>query len=162
ATVFIQVLVADDIIGNIARRNGVIVATIPLVAPLIELILIVTDSLDISVQLIRAIKDAFFARVNGVGGSAASDFSLAIADRHNRGVARFIHVDAVTPGAKNGKRQIGSIYLEGFVIAEPAHANVQRTLGQAKRSEERRVGKECRSRWGPYDEKKNNTRADRK
>src|SRR5262245_66463347 len=26
--------------------------------------------------------------------------------------------------------------------------------GRASRSEERRVGKECRSRWGPYHEKK--------
>src|SRR5205807_6794251 len=29
-------------------------------------------------------------------------------------------------------------------------------LGEDARSEERRVGKECRCRWAPYDEKKNN------
>src|SRR5690606_41206424 len=31
---------------------------------------------------------------------------------------------------------------------------VVRVRGHADRSEERRVGKECRSRWGPYDVKK--------
>src|SRR5215469_9635535 len=132
ATVFIQVLVADNIVGNVTRRNGVVVAQISLVAPLIEVIVILTNALDVGVQLIRAIKNAFFTRMNGVGGAAASDFSLAITDRHNRGVARLIYVDAVAPGAKNGKRQIGRVHLEGFIIAEPAHANVQRSFGQAQ------------------------------
>src|SRR5690349_24298768 len=31
----------------------------------------------------------------------------------------------------------------------------------SSRSEERRVGKECRSRWSPYDEKKNKRRTER-
>src|SRR5436309_1020702 len=38
---------------------------------------------------------------------------------------------------------------------DEARDMVLTTLG-AMRSEERRVGKECRSRWSPYDEKKNN------
>ena len=29
-------------------------------------------------------------------------------------------------------------------------AAMQRELGRQQRSEERRVGKECRSRWAPY------------
>src|SRR3712207_7680347 len=32
----------------------------------------------------------------------------------------------------------------------PAHQRGQAELGRAERSEERRVGKECRSRWSPY------------
>src|SRR5476651_2830678 len=32
----------------------------------------------------------------------------------------------------------------------------QDAAGAARRSEERRVGKECRSRWSPYHEKKKN------
>src|SRR5947208_2164348 len=34
----------------------------------------------------------------------------------------------------------------------------QQTQNQRYRSEERRVGKECRSRWSPYDEKKRENR----
>src|SRR5437588_10903453 len=44
---------------------------------------------------------------------------------------------------------VGEVVLE---VEDVAH------LGPAERidrSEERRVGKECRSRWSPYDEKKN-------
>src|SRR3989449_9155024 len=32
----------------------------------------------------------------------------------------------------------------------PDHADAWMLLGEALRSEERRVGKECRSRWSPY------------
>src|SRR2546422_10990040 len=41
----------------------------------------------------------------------------------------------------------------GFVVQDPAHALVCRYAAfppGAMRSEERRVGKECRSRWSPY------------
>ena len=33
-------------------------------------------------------------------------------------------------------------------LVEPR--SIERSVGKAKRSEERRVGKECRSRWSPY------------
>src|SRR5256885_12126955 len=36
------------------------------------------------------------------------------------------------------------------LLAEPAHLNQARVVFDADRSEERRVGKECRSRWSPY------------
>src|SRR5436309_16075635 len=39
----------------------------------------------------------------------------------------------------------------------PGEAEVRRTCPRPRpRSEERRVGKECRSRWSPYHEKKEN------
>ena len=47
-----------------------------------------------------------------------------------------------------GQAKYPAVYfeqLDGFSI--PAIANVHATR---KRSEERRVGKECRSRWSPY------------
>src|SRR5947207_15987233 len=47
------------------------------------------------------------------------------------------------------------VEVVGFIGAEQDHDAVQgfTKLGAA-RSEERRVGKECRSRWAPYHEKK--------
>src|SRR5687767_15570527 len=42
----------------------------------------------------------------------------------------------------------------GVTVCVCTHA-VARTTARPMRSEERRVGKECRSRWSPYHEKKN-------
>ena len=46
----------------------------------------------------------------------------------------------------NGKKLSGDEYA---AIACEKFIDV-RSFGQAERSEERRVGKECRSRWSPY------------
>src|SRR5687767_15643276 len=40
------------------------------------------------------------------------------------------------------------------IEAAMAHAGTQGAAAAADRSEERRVGKECRSRWSPYHKKK--------
>src|SRR5437588_6746149 len=58
--------------------------------------------------------------------------------------------DLVHSNAATTMRQIGG-------LASAAGMSVQRmmeTVGAQGRSEERRVGKECRSRWSPYHEKK--------
>ena len=34
--------------------------------------------------------------------------------------------------------------------AQPKHLTVEQRIARLGRSEERRVGKECRSRWSPY------------
>src|SRR5690242_21737428 len=39
-------------------------------------------------------------------------------------------------------------------VEKPCHVVRERPLLNAKRSEERRVGKECRSRWSPYHQEK--------
>src|SRR5258708_35903895 len=41
-------------------------------------------------------------------------------------------------------RQLGCDLLQGYYFAKP------QILSGKRRSEERRVGKECRSRWSPY------------
>ena len=43
----------------------------------------------------------------------------------------------------------GGIVLPDAAKEKPAEGIVL-ALGEGKRSEERRVGKECRSRWSPY------------
>src|SRR5205814_3128937 len=106
AAVFIEVFVADYIIGNVSRGSGMLFAAVAVVAPLIEVISIALNALNVRIQLIGAAEIAFFARVNRIGGAAAGDFALALADSDNRGVAGFVHTNAVTPGTQNGQRQI--------------------------------------------------------
>ena len=49
------------------------------------------------------------------------------------------------PGCIQGQAGCGS-GQPGLVVGDPAHSRGIET----RRSEERRVGKECRSRWSPY------------
>ena len=53
--------------------------------------------------------------------------------------------------------QVALLESRGLVIADKQaaeellyHVNYYRLSGYLHRSEERRVGKECRSRWSPY------------
>src|SRR3712207_8508893 len=52
------------------------------------------------------------------------------------------------------KQDPGSVTWGGFALGSPDHILsglvVKAAGGDVKRSEERRVGKECRSRWSPY------------
>src|SRR5436190_20667970 len=48
-------------------------------------------------------------------------------------------------------------YLFATMIMTSVSSPFSCCSGIVRRSEERRVGKECRSRWSRYDEKKNNT-----
>src|SRR5256885_5190449 len=43
-----------------------------------------------------------------------------------------------------------SAQQNAILVAESARAPVPYVVGEELRSEERRVGKECRSRWSPY------------
>src|SRR3712207_5034837 len=51
-------------------------------------------------------------------------------------------------GASRGLEGRGNDLREVFERFEPTHRDIARIT--SKRSEERRVGKECRSRWSPY------------
>ena len=45
--------------------------------------------------------------------------------------------------------KVGSDHVHVFISYRPSH-NTSQIVQWLKRSEERRVGKECRSRWSPY------------
>src|SRR2546429_3097400 len=81
--------------------------------------------------------------VTGVQTCALPIFDLAARDRHERhpGSARpaLEDLDTAVLAVAGGEPQ-----LKRAVRGEP------RELGVLVRSEERRVGKECRSRWSPY------------
>src|SRR5216683_5304644 len=71
-----------------------------------------------------------------------------------RGLLLDLHRLAFPAKARVGDAQLEVLgHLE--VIDDPAHAQGNRLgalepVAHARRSEERRVGKECRSRWSPY------------
>ena len=47
-------------------------------------------------------------------------------------------------------REPGMLLLSGCVTSQKTHLMYALGKGYGHRSEERRVGKECRSRWSPY------------
>src|SRR2546428_50785 len=77
----------------------------------------------------------------------------AVAERNGRSVVFVVQSGRAVEVPVVVGRQLGS----SLAIREGLHPGVQvvdsvgaRLRGGAKRSEERRVGKECRSRWSPY------------
>ena len=56
-------------------------------------------------------------------------------------------VDRVAFG---NRERLGMVTLRVEGIQEVASVNLAEITGKQLRSEERRVGKECRSRWSPY------------
>ena len=46
--------------------------------------------------------------------------------------------------------KLNTKYLEGFVSEHEYEGMAAQVTAAHNRSEERRVGKECRSRWSPY------------
>src|SRR5438105_63372 len=86
---------------------------------------------------------------------ALTDYCLRYAADHGRSTARVIigwnNAAALGAIARAGFRRVASMTLWERAVepAAPAPAG-----GGGDRSEERRVGKECRSRWGPDQEKK--------
>src|SRR2546422_1045708 len=59
-------------------------------------------------------------------------------------------IDSVITRARAGVGAVAAIPLTDTVKEVVAPARIARTVPREHRSEERRVGKECRSRWSPY------------
>ena len=53
-------------------------------------------------------------------------------------------------GSEDGREAQEGGDMGTYVCIWQIHFGVQQKLTQYSRSEERRVGKECRSRWSPY------------
>ena len=61
-----------------------------------------------------------------------------------------VALDAVTLDPQTLSDSLGALLKYQDDIAKRQGSEATRILDEAKRSEERRVGKECRSRWSPY------------
>src|SRR5579859_746440 len=129
-TVIIQVLIAHDIRGNVARGVGVFPVTVAIGSPIIKLVHVVGVAFGIGVQLIDAGKDVGIVGVNRVSASSACDFALAAANLDDGGVAGFVHGDAVKAGAQDGKRKVGRINLVGLGIIEAPNTQEQSSRAQ--------------------------------
>src|SRR5687768_18574385 len=77
----------------------------------------------------------------------SSDVCSSDLDQCQENAVRLMGAQRVDGTAQRGPRQIASLKIH---TRKPVYLDV-------KRSEERRVGKECRSRWSPYDLKKINS-----
>src|SRR5262249_38175963 len=85
----------------------------------------------VGVQVISSVEYALFTRVNGISGTAAGDFSLAVANGHDGAVTAFVHVDAIAARAKNRKGKIRSVHLKRLVVIKATDANIQSAFGKA-------------------------------
>src|SRR6266478_3980216 len=129
ASVFVEIFIANYIGRDIAGGFRVILAAVTVTAPVVEVVIVIAESLNVGVELVDSGKRAGFSRMNGVSGTAAGDFALTVADNDEGGIAGFVDVDFVVAGAKDGKGEIRCINLESFVVFEPPHAHVQGAFG---------------------------------
>src|ERR1017187_10992646 len=81
----------------------------------------------------------------GCPASQTGSFHQAI-PRHGCVTLAIMVPISFEPG-RYGRRLLGGVYLRSVLFTS---RNQDRTAANGLRSEERRVGKECRSRWSPY------------
>src|SRR5256886_10006693 len=77
----------------------------------------------------------------------SSDLPEANKDQHGR-----LRVAAAVGGTPDAQARAQALLDAGcdVIVVDSAHGHSQGVLDTVARSEERRVGKECRSRWSPY------------
>src|SRR6266404_3332595 len=129
AAVFVEIFIANHIGRDIAGGFRVILAAVTVPAPVVKVVIVIAEALNVGVELVDSGKRAGFSRMNGVSGTAAGDFALTVANNDEGGIAGFVDVDFVVAGAKDGKGEIRCINLESFVVFEPPHAHVQGAFG---------------------------------
>src|SRR5256884_3637005 len=79
------------------------------------------------------------------GMASMVDKSLLQQVEQANGESRFVMLETIREYALEKLEASGE-----EALTKRAHAGYSRVLAEEKRSEERRVGKECRSRWSPY------------
>src|ERR1039457_1641406 len=83
-----------------------------------------------------------------VGGCASN----GLGGRLQRGRGRLLRGGAEAGQGQSGGHQYDSATVHGSFLLSKANVQIQcaNLMCKGRRSEERRVGKECRSRWSPY------------
>src|SRR5205807_10114578 len=94
AAVFVEVFIANDVIGDVTRRSGAIPTAIAVAAPMIEVVVIVII-LNVGAQFIGSAERAGLIGMDCVRRTAASDFAVPAANFHKCTIARFVHRDAI-------------------------------------------------------------------
>src|SRR5438067_11864385 len=79
-----------------------------------------------------------------------------IRDRNVTGVQRVLFRSLVVSPDNQSRQDLNDVIHQAMQREGHVDRDEYRTPVLAPRSEERRVGKECRSRWSPYHSKKKN------
>ena len=75
---------------------------------------------------------------------------IIIEDLLLKGVQGLVELESSMTGGESGHENVGLGAFDSIVV-DTGVDSLQDVVGtKAERSEERRVGKECRSRWSPY------------
>src|SRR5213594_1393746 len=125
--VVIQVLVADHAAGDVARRARVVPAAVASGAPVLPLVR--ADRVAHVVARRGAARyHGCLLRVHREGGGRGGDLGFAASHGDRRRVAAGIDVHAIHARAQQGYRAVWCIDLEALVLAQVAHAHVERPL----------------------------------
>ena len=87
-----------------------------------------------------------FAVINSVGLLGLNAFAVKVEIEASKGLPSFDIVGLADASVKESRERVRSA-LRSSEITLPLRKII---INLAPRSEERRVGKECRSRWSPY------------
>src|SRR5258708_1754322 len=131
AAVVVEVFVADNVARDVAGRSGMVFAAITVATPVVKIVIVNADPLDVGVELVGPSKRADFTRMNGVSSATTGDFAFAVADNDDGGVTCFVDVNLVIAGTKNRKSQVRRIDFESFVVVQTAHPHVNGALSDA-------------------------------
>src|SRR5262249_54235367 len=99
AAVFIEILVAHHVVRHVAGRLRALPPRIAVAAPAVEIV-VARIAFDVGAQLVGAFKRRGLSGVNRIGGTAAGNLALPVADVDDRGVAVFVDADAIGAGTE--------------------------------------------------------------
>src|SRR2546430_16263276 len=105
------------------------------------------DSMRILLALALLTAPGWCAPKMETGEINGAKFRIDVPEKWNGGLVMYCHGYSPAPGNFDNSKQnpmfeVFDVFLkQGYAVAQS---------GYAARSEERRVGKECRSRWSPY------------
>ncbi|PYU39418.1 MAG: hypothetical protein DMG53_24570 [Acidobacteria bacterium] len=130
ASVVVEVFVANHIGRDVARGLRAIFAAVAVTAPVVEVVIVIAESLNVGIKLVGAGKRAGFSRMNGISRAATCDFSFTVAHNNESGIACFVDVDLVVARTEDGESKVGGIDFDRFILFEMPHAQVKGAFGE--------------------------------
>ena len=97
---------------------------------MVEVVIVIAESLNVGIKLVGAGKRAGFSRMNGISRAATCDFSFTVAHNNESGIACFVDVDLVVARTEDGESKVGGIDFDRFILFEMPHAQVKGAFGE--------------------------------
>jgi hypothetical protein len=127
ASVFIEIFVTNDVIANVAGRNGVVLTLEANAAPVIECIEAVGLG-DFMLKRSSARETGLLARADAHCWPVAGCVAFTFADDNNGSVAIWIYVEAIFTWLLNGKSHVWRIDLVRFAVKQLSDSQIHRSL----------------------------------